>query len=409
MNDMGNQPPADDLAAIYGDDYRADETFGKVTPKRIDFAPWHHPVKQRVRVTQWRELVARLIDNRGLAGNVLRYFTLPGPDLLDVRILSEACSPYDIRIEYFGFDDAMQPDAPGGVRVEIEAMLRQSRRITDDALIIPDKLQDIAITNSQAHRHLSQRRPFDVVNVDACEHLAYKPANRQQSIFDALNSLLAHQMDAAHPWLLFVTTRAEPGLMDGPGDLMKDAVQKNLADHNQIFGPALAELFERDAASIHATLASLWQNADADFLKLYAVGLTKFLLQFYAAQPNRPANVELASACAYRVFGNSPDMLALGFRITPGPRVVFMPGEVPPVAQALEPQRAVAATRRARRLRDIDNELAADVNLMLTMARQSAALLSTSNYDIEKYCDWLASHPERPVILNKADVIAAEL
>lgn len=52
MNEIVDPPQVDDLAAIYGDDYLVEETFGKEKPKRSDFAPWHHPVKQQVRVTQ---------------------------------------------------------------------------------------------------------------------------------------------------------------------------------------------------------------------------------------------------------------------------------------------------------------------------------------------------------------------
>lgn len=405
MNDMADNPQVDELASIYGDDYQVEETFGKEKPKRLDFAPWHHPVKQQVRVTQWRFLVEKLIKERAMAGEVLRYFTLPGPDLLDVRVLSEVCTPTEVRIEYLGFDDAMAKDGANGARSEIEATLRQARRITDDAQILPDKLQDIADQSSQAHRQLRQRRPFDVVNIDACDHLAYKPSHRDHNMFDALKSLLAHQMQAANPWLLFVTTRAEPGLMDGPGETLKATIEENLKEGNELFRPALAEMLAAEATEVDGILPDRWATGDADFLKLYAVALTKFLLKFYAAQPNHPANVELASSCTYRVYGDNPDMLALAFRITPGQPVIFEPGGALP-AQTFEPGRAAAAARRARKLRDLDAELANDAGRTLLMAQQSMALLSTSNYDVDAYCDWLAKHTERPVIVDKAEALA---
>ena len=56
-----------------------------LVPKKDAFLPWHHPVKQVVRHHQWAELTKRLIAARPAARPTLRYFTLPGADLLDVR------------------------------------------------------------------------------------------------------------------------------------------------------------------------------------------------------------------------------------------------------------------------------------------------------------------------------------
>lgn len=395
----------DDVATAYGEDFAIEDEFTSIRPKRTEFAPWHHPVKQWVRTSQWQELVRRLISKRNLGGGVLRYFTLPGPDLLDVRVLSDICAPRNVAIEYFGFDSAMQAAQIDTPRFEIESALRQSRRITDDAIIWPDQLQDIAIADSQAAKQLSLRRPFDVINIDACDHLAYSPEERSSTTFDAMRSLLAHQMDATEPWLLFVTTRAEPGLLAGPGDHLQKAVNDNLNSPVAGFRPALADLIAGDAATIDAILSQIWAATDDRFLKLYAVGLSKFLLQFFLAQPNRPANVELASTCSYRVYGENPDMLALAFRITPSPRVVFQPGQQPSPTAALEVERAVRAAGRAQRLRDMDRELEENPDLRLTAARESAALLQTSNYCIDAYATWLSTHQQRPVAIDSSALL----
>lgn len=402
MTDARGEVAGDnDLAAAYGEDYGSDNGFDEVRPKRTEFAPWHHPVKQRVRTSQWQCLVQRLIGDRALNGQVLRYFTLPGPDLLDVRVLAETCGPQDVIIEYFGFDAAMRTAQINTPRFEIESALRQAQRITDDAVTSPDQLQDIAIPNSQASKQLSMRRPFDVINIDACDHLAFSPPSRQTTTFDALQTLLAHQMNATETWLLFITTRAEPAHMVGPGEQMRRAVNDNLNHQNGEFRPILAELVGEDPEVLDRILHQIWTSTDDRFLKLYSVGLAKFLLQFFLAQPNRPANVELASSCAYRVFGDSPDMLALAFRITPAPHVVFQPGQVPEPNTHLELERAIRVAQRARKLRDLDRELEQNHALRLQMARESASLLGASNYDIDRYCTWLAEHKERPITIER--------
>jgi hypothetical protein len=392
----GPEQRRNDLADIYGEDFAAVDQPELFPEKRQNFAPWHHPVKQLVRKTQWEALVTRLIKDNAPDGNVLRYFTLPGADLLDVRVISEGCAPLGVQVEYFGFDAGMQAVEMNAPRIELESALRQAGRITANAVILPDRLEDIAVDQSQAARQLESRQPFHVINIDACDHLAYQPDGRQRSIFDAVQALLRHQMIATRPWLLFVTTRVEPGLLAGPGDVMRQAVNDNLANAAG-FGDALAAAIEADTAVIHDALAEVWAHHDSRFLKLYAIGLGKVLLQFFHAQPNHPANVELASACAYRVYGDEPDMIALAFRITPGGPVVFQPGQVQQANLAMEAVRAVRVATRAKAMRDLDGELEANAEVCEDMARSSGSLLRASNYDMDAYQAWLANHARRPI------------
>lgn len=391
-----------ELADIYGEDFAEGDQAVLFPERRQNFAAWHHPVKQLVRTTQWELLVSRLVRQHPPDGNVLRYFTLPGADLLDVRVLAEGCAPLGVQIEYFGFDAGMQAVELNTPRIELESALRQAGRITANAMILPDRLEDIAVDQSQAARQLESRQPFHVINIDACDHLAHQPDGRPRSTFDAVQALLRHQMVASRPWLLFITTRVEPALLAGPGEAMQRAVNDNLATAAG-FGEALAAAIEADVALVEDALAEVWANHDSRFLKLYAIGLGKVLLQFFHAQPNHPANVELASACAYRVYGDEPDMIALAFRVTPDGPVVFKPGEIHQPDPAVEAARAVNVAARAQRMRDLDGELEANPDLRDDMARGSASLLRASNYDMNAYRTWLANHARRPM------QVAAEL
>lgn len=397
MND-GNESERGqkELAEIYGDDFAEVDQSVLLPERRQTFAPWHHPVKQLVRKTQWEALVIRLIKQTPPDRNVLRYFTLPGADLLDVRVIAEGCAPLGVQLEYFGFDAGMQAIELNAPRIELESALRQAGRITANAVILPDRLEDIAVDQSQAARQLETRQPFHVINIDACDHLAYQPDGRARSTFDAVQALLRHQMVANRPWLLFITTRVEPGLLAGPGDAMRQAVNDNLTNAAG-FGEALAAAIDADAGLVQEALASAWANHDSKFLKLYAIGLGKFLLQFFHAQPNHPANVELASACAYRVYGDEPDMIALAFRVTPDGPVIFQPGQAPQSDPAVEGVRAVRVASRAQAMRDLDGELEANAEVREDMARGSASLLRASNYDMDAYRTWLANHARRPI------------
>ena len=368
MTDLPTSPESDeeaqdDILAIYGRPESYPVDLAQAVEQRRSFRPWHHPVKQIVRVRQWAALTKRLLETRP-HGNprFLRYFTLPGPDLLDVRVLADVCDPLGIRIEYFGFDagtsnpaddaDLAEDQSADANWVTAESSLLQAGRITPDAVIYTDRLEDIAVPDSHAAMQLRQRPAFDVVNIDACDHLAYAPKGRTRNTFDALNALLQHQMGAKSPWLLFITTRAVPSLLGQPGIQFQAAITQNLCVPQGTFGASLAACLDVDESKLAAELNSIWGKQDARFLKLYSVGLGKFLLQFFHAQPNLPANVELASIYAYRVHCEEPDMLALAFRITPDAPRVFPPNVGGAVAvPALEPARATKVATQARKLR----------------------------------------------------------
>lgn len=400
----------DDILAIFGEDQIMADLAEIAQRHRSDFQPWHHPVKQIVRKHQWAALTKRLLDSRPAdVSKVLRYFTLPGADLLDVRVLAEVCEPLDIKIQYFGFNARSAPvedEVEGqnltldseGAWVTAESALRQAGRITADAVVLSDRLEDIALADSQASLQLKQRAPFDVINIDACDHLAYCPKGRSHNMFDALQALLAHQMRAHSPWMLFITTRAHPDLLGQPGLVFQDAISQNLRVVDSPFGASLAECLNADAARFASELTSVWGTHDTRFLKLYSVGLGKFLLQFFHAQPNLPANVELASVYAYCVHGDQPDMLALAFRITPDAPRVFAPsvGGVT-VVPSLEPERASKVAKQAAKLQDLDHAITTDADLCAEAVSGTAALLESAKYDITEWRRWLASHEQRPM------------
>lgn len=404
----------EDLLAVYGKpESSADDLSDLLDNKRCDFKPWHHPVKQVVRHYQWAALTKKLIEDRPRgASQILKYFTLPGADLLDVRVLAEICEPLGVKIEYFGFDArtvtadeiaAQETTSRAhGMATTAESALLQAGRITSDAVILGDRLEDIALAESQAAIQLSQRTAFDVINIDACDHLAYCPKGRASNTFNALQTLLAHQMSARSPWLLFVTTRAEPELLGQPGIVFQNAVTQNLNVANSGFGGALAKCLDADIEKLGTELPKVWGARDMRFLRLYTIGLGKFLLQFFHGQPNLPAKVELASSYAYSVYGDQPDMLAVAFRITPdGPRVFAPSVGGAAIVPDLEPMRATYIASQATKLQNLDEALETEEAVKHNAVEGTKALLESARYDIAEWCKWLAGHERRPMTVSQ--------
>jgi hypothetical protein len=374
--------------------------------KKTKFAPWHHPVKQIVRDYQWGDLTFKLVQSREEeTRGTLRYFTLPGADLLDVRYLSKKLEAHNSKIEYFGFNQG-QPDADlsaveaeKGTYFSAETALRQAGKTTGNAVVLPDRLEDIANPSSQAANRLRQQGVFDVVNIDACSHLGFIPEGRTQSLFDAMGALLAHQLRAEQPWLLFVTTRAAPDLLGAPALTLQSAINDNIKLHPDEFGAAVAACINGGIQTLAGDLNKSWGQPGEAFLKVFVLGVAKYLLQFFHGQPNLQAKVELASAYAYRVHGDEPDMLSLAFRISPAGLKVHPPtagGAV--VGESLELKAALAAVARVSNLWLLDGSLD-DEEIKSDAVLGTVDLLSAADYDIEAWEAWLRTHKIRPMLI----------
>lgn len=397
----------DDIASlVYGND-DIGTAITRLTKKR-GFAPWHHPVKQIVRDYQWGDAAKRLLkknraeDQRG----TLRYFTLPGVDLLDVRQLAKSTQHYGSRIEYFGFNSGWKLDADindtgssSGAYLSAESALRQAGTITDTSVVWPDRLEDIARSRSTAANRLQQQAAFDIVNIDACDHLGYASEGREHTLFDAMETLLAHQLRAGKTWLLFITTRVDPQLLGAPAEKLRDAIAKNLELHPNDFGDALANCVGVDRATLESELENVWASHDDRLLKLFVLALGKHLLQFYYAQPNFTNRVELISAFAYRVHGDAPDMLSMAFRVTPeGMRI--LPAAAAPVVklEQVELAEAQAIAEKAQEMWDLDGETGIQNSDVAKDALDGTEiLLNEANYDIDEWKEWLRTHQNRPM------------
>lgn len=384
-NSHGNHNQAeDDLSAVYGDVEEAVQpsdagTSGK---RKSKFAPWHHPVKQFVRREQWVAQVRRLIGE-GRA-KPLTYLTLPGEDMLDVRMLGELLRSQNCQLECLGFNSTGANDDAGS-QLNIQSALRQEGLITDNSITLADRIEEIARASSQANNMLSQWGAFDVINLDLCGHFS---AGGDPSVFDALNRIVEHQRSATRPWLLMLTTRVHPDHLSATHEQFNAAIQQNL-DLSESFVGTLSDALDVSPAELRGALPGIWGAADDKLVKLYAVGIGKYLLHLFHSQIQDPAHVELASCLAYRVHADHPDMLSLAFRIDPQQKQLVPMGvravEIPPI----EVVRANQIARKAGRLGDVDEILRNDAEKLEIFTRESENLLKLSNYDISQYRQWV--------------------
>lgn len=385
----------DDLRSVFGDSLAAEPVDG--VDDRPKFAPWHHPVKQVVRHKQWVSQLEVYLRDHVSQPRTLRYFTLPGPDLLDVRTLAKVCGPGGHKIEYFGFDSsgAQGDGSQNARRFKVEAALRQADVITDNIIVHSDRLEDIAVRGSHTAEKLKLQAAFDIVNIDGCDHLAYTPRGRRATTYDALKVLISHQSKRDEPWLLWITTRVTPEELGDPLGDFQAAIRSNAAQSEEFIG-AMVDVLGLSRNTYVAEMTNIWSVSDERFLKLFTIGLSKYLLQLLHSQPNHPANVELKSAYSYRVFSDAPDMMALAFKITPGQRQLIEPGRA--LQQGpVEVQHALRVVEQTRRLWNIDQAIQDDGELLKLAVDGTIDLLSSAEYDMDAWRQWVRGHQVRPL------------
>lgn len=122
-----------------------DELLKGIAPKKVShevpitekkFRGWHKPRKQLVRREQWLSEVAGLLPLLRLDGRVLRYLTLPGQDMFDVRLLAQFCNDKDLKLKPLGFDESHSPQT----EVNISSNEVSSDIEPGSILVVPDNI-----------------------------------------------------------------------------------------------------------------------------------------------------------------------------------------------------------------------------------------------------------------------------
>jgi hypothetical protein len=364
-------------------------------PAHKEFQPWHRPRKQYVREQQWviaiRDLIRRLREFRGSVRHI-NYLTLPGDELLDVRVAHEVCAQNEVLLRYLGFNSARGDLKTRECEVSQSEVRQLSHVDGPGSRLVLDRIETIARDKSIGYDALQTCGPYDVVNLDLCDCVAGDPPMTQQSMFDAIAKLLIVQKARrAEPWVLFLTTRANAGRVD-------DRVLQRLVeiiDANKSASTAF-----REAANAVGVLdeRATWVRDHEAFSRGLTLGLGKWLLRLVDSGEPR-WQVRLSSAFSYSVQ-QPMDMLSLVFEFEPTIRAMHDPialaPSIPPVPDLIEAETdlAVELVQAIRRFVDVDRELREDAQLMESMILASIKLLGSARYDTSTYRKWIETRSE---------------
>ena len=373
----------DDLAAgIFGDiKYLPTQTEPK------EFKPWHKPRKQFVRREQLSTLLLRLFERRETE-DPLRYLGLPGTDLIDLRYLYEQlCHTKGRPLSFLGFNTEAQPGNPAHVQLGVS--LHEVRRLPNvdtQSDVIHDDFRRLGNLDSNAWSRTRKLGPFDVVNIDLCDGLASDPPQNDESVYKALDQLMAFQARNSNPWLLLIATRIGRGMFDVNAEQQLIRHFRQNVDMCEGFAEECDQLLESDVEAIDPATCS-----DSDFLHLMTVAIGKWLAALVKAHARN--RVELASVQAYRINPDADheDLVSLAFRVTPimaASKDALSPS--PPI-QEDECKTAQAILRRSAKRVDVDSILEQQWEVRHELIGETKRLLADARYDVTGYPAWAES------------------
>jgi hypothetical protein len=368
-----------------------------------EFQRWHHPRKQWVRVQQWCSASRRLIKELGLPnGEPFRYLTLPGDELLDIRALSDVCARENIKLRFLGFN-SVGPQTPAQIELNISQNEVRSHAAVDSlSRVLEKRLETVANDESQEFRAAQDLGPFHAINIDLCDSIAFRDIDdRKGSGLSVLAKLLELQLATNKPWLLFITTLAQPDLLSARNQAgFMEAINANAAASDE-FKAELAGLISTSADKLDARLCEAWTSQNPDFLRLFCVGLGKWLLRVLClTQPSR--SLSLLDSCYYSVGSQGPNMLSLVFRCdTQAQKLMDRDGILPAgVADGdggdfSEIQLAVSMARKLSVSPDLDELLAKDATLAEKLVGQAGKLMAAARFDVAAYETWANGELEK--------------
>lgn len=109
------------VAFVHSAEFNDDEIVNRIARRpvaeespRRPFEPWHRPRKQWIRRYQWHDSLLEMMRETHFPADarIMRYLSLPGEDLLDVRVLREACVEAGVDMRFTG----MVSVGPGSAR-----------------------------------------------------------------------------------------------------------------------------------------------------------------------------------------------------------------------------------------------------------------------------------------------------
>lgn len=365
-----------------------------------EFQPWHRPRKQYVRTFQWSKELRRLARDLELDSE-LRYLTLPGNDLLDIRhLVGSVCSERGIRLKYLGFNSGAFPTDEGQSGLNsAEFSIHRMKYIDPESQVFPGDFRQVGEPRSMPWQRVRESGPFHAINLDLCGGFA----GREKAVgipnyFTALQALLQNQASSDLEFLLFITTRMDDDSIDPEVKEKLGEVAQQIHDTCKEYAIEFAAAWGLPTDGERVCLPEMVDSAEA-----FMLGLTQWIV---SQGITHGLKASVKSFLTYRTGSGrgDDDIVSLAIRFKPDPFVrpdaqglVKTVGAAPSVSKKACEQSALIPKRVSGRIA-VDEILRTQAEKFDLCLREATDLLTSAGYNANTYRDWVMREADRYAI-----------
>lgn len=348
--------------------------------KEGNFLPWHKPRKQWVRDRQWWGQIEKHFISQGdalIGTDVIKYFGLPGDDLLDVRFFQQKLSNLDKEIFVLGLLNSQ--DGWSAAQKQLSKTLDLSGIHRDSAIERLD-FDHLDKAPSIAYDKLKRFGPFHIVNLDFCDNLISPSLGLRR--LNAIKNLMNYQFQTTpNRWLLFLTTRSSKSssCMDS-FEPLAECIDRNLEDGNFFseFMKHFSEILPHGTKSLDR--ASL---DGENYIGMYVVGIFKWLIE---CAIQKGFKLKLDSIVRYDIEGEEEDndmvSMCLVFN-----RVLQLPAGGYGDELPLEPEMAKRGLNKIKAVKSLDHIMVSDVDVYVECVKKKIELLRGAGRSVDQYIE----------------------
>jgi len=372
------------------------------------FKPWHLPRKHYCRLRQWCRQTQKLLNELKLSipakERPLRYLTLPGDELLDIRVLAKVAEQAGTRMQFLGFNTALSKLRSAESDLSFSEVRQLAGIYEKPSEIIQHNIERITEENSTVKQKVHEHLPFDVINLDFTGTITGQPPLSEASYFQVVRWLIDQQCNKRRePWLLFLTTPFARNRTDS--ETAKELWRKVCinADHNE-FAVSLVNTLQVSKEELLEEMLGSPILDDLRYSRGLGLALSKWILGLVATRSDLWA-VELVDSKSYRVYGDVPEMYSMCFKFKSyDTQSVDVTGLTvssdPSINLVSELVAGLELIQSIGRTEDVDKLLDTNRDVLNEAITLSAELLSTVRYNPGGYREWALNEMEKRGLFN---------
>lgn len=408
FTETSNDPIDDDLVSSA---YSVISTELDDVSEKKSFEPWHLPRKHYCRLEQWARHTQKLQKELKISNPAqerpLRYLTLPGDELLDIRVLAKVMKKAGIRMQFLGFNTALDKLRSAESDLSFSEVRQLAGIYEKPSEIIQHRIEKIAEENSTARQKVMEHLPFDVINLDFTGSIVGEPPLSSASYLQAVRWLIDQQCNKNRKaWLLFLTAPLARGSRTNRDTSRQlwSRVQDNARERR--FADNLSDLLQISKGDIVGEIGGLATLDEQRYGIGLGLALSKWILGLLTTRSDQWM-LELLDAKSYRVHGSVPDMYSMSFKFTPHDinsidatgLTISASSSTNPISELDVGLKLIQSISQTE---DVDKLLDRDRKLLEEAISFSAELLATVRYNSDDYREWALKSMDTRNLFNIA-------